>query len=407
MLRLDPATGDTTLLLEQSDDVWVDAVDGVPALLPDGRLVVTADLDDTRRLVVDGEPVTPAGLQVEAVVSVSEDGVLLEATDDPVRRQLWRWTPGIAAERLTDEDGYFTGLHAGGTLVVAERSASRPLPTVVVTSPAARRVVTSYAATPPVVAVADLLPGRRRHELAVGVVLPRDHVPGTPLPVLMDPYGGPHHREVIDDAGALARGAVDRRPRLRGRQGRRPRHRRPRPRLGPRGPGRVRRHPGGPGRRPPRRSPRRCPTSTSPGSASAAGRSAATSRRSPCCAGRTSSTRRWPAPRSPTGRSTTRSTRSGTSGTRRRQPEVYARNSLLDDAARLTRPLLVIHGLADDNVVVAHTLRLSSALVAAGRPHEVLPLSGVTHMTPQDVVEENKLVLQVEWLQRHLGVDPQ
>ena len=86
--------------------------------------------------------------------------------------------------------------------------------------------------------------------------------------------------------------------------------------------------------------------------------------------------------------------------------EVYARNSLLDDAPRLTRPLLVIHGLADDNVVVAHTLRLSSALVAAGRPHEVLPLSGVTHMTPQDVVEENKLVLQVEWLQRHLGVDP-
>ena len=36
---------------------------------------------------------------------------------------------------------------------------------------------------------------------------------------------------------------------------------------------------------------------------------------------------------------------------------------------RLTRPLMLIHGLADDNVVVAHTLRLSSALLAAGRPH--------------------------------------
>ena len=85
---------------------------------------------------------------------------------------------------------------------------------------------------------------------------------------------------------------------------------------------------------------------------------------------------------------------------------MYRRNSLLDDAHRLTRPLLVIHGLADDNVVVAHTLRFSSALLEAGRPHEVLPLSGVTHMTPQDVVEENKLVLQVEWLQRQLGVTP-
>ena len=33
------------------------------------------------------------------------------------------------------------------------------------------------------------------------------------------------------------------------------------------------------------------------------------------------------------------------------------------------RPLLIIHGLADDNVFVAHSLRLSSALLAAGYPH--------------------------------------
>ena len=51
-------------------------------------------------------------------------------------------------------------------------------------------------------------------------------------------------------------------------------------------------------------------------------------------------------------------------------------------------------------MVVAHTLRLSAALLAAGRPHEVLPLSGVTHMTPQEVVAENLLRLQVEWLAR-------
>ena len=79
------------------------------------------------------------------------------------------------------------------------------------------------------------------------------------------------------------------------------------------------------------------------------------------------------------------------------------RNSLLADAPALTRPLLLIHGLADDNVVAAHTLRLSSALLAAGRPHDVLPLSGVTHMTPQEVVAENMLLLQVEWLHRALA----
>jgi len=86
------------------------------------------------------------------------------------------------------------------------------------------------------------------------------------------------------------------------------------------------------------------------------------------------------------------------------QPEVYAQSSLLADAPRLARPLLFIHGLADDNVVVAHTLRMSSALLAAGRPHSVLPLSGVTHMTPQEDVAENLLLLQVDFLRQALGV---
>ena len=82
------------------------------------------------------------------------------------------------------------------------------------------------------------------------------------------------------------------------------------------------------------------------------------------------------------------------------QPDVYRRSSLFNDAARLCRPLLLIHGLADDNVVAAHTLRLSAALLAAGRPHEVLPLTGVTHMTPQPEVAANLLRLQAEFFQR-------
>jgi dipeptidyl-peptidase-4 len=87
-------------------------------------------------------------------------------------------------------------------------------------------------------------------------------------------------------------------------------------------------------------------------------------------------------------------------------PDAYARTSLLPDAAKLTRPLLLVHGLADDNVVAAHTLRLSSALLAGGRPHSVLPLSGVTHMTPQEVVAENLLLLQVQFLKQALGPSP-
>lgn len=86
------------------------------------------------------------------------------------------------------------------------------------------------------------------------------------------------------------------------------------------------------------------------------------------------------------------------------RPEVYAANSLTGYAAGLERPLMIIHGLADDNVVAAHTLRLSSALLAAGRPHTVLPLSGVTHMTPQEEVAENLLLLQVDFVKRALGL---
>jgi dipeptidyl-peptidase 4 len=89
-------------------------------------------------------------------------------------------------------------------------------------------------------------------------------------------------------------------------------------------------------------------------------------------------------------------------GTPQDNPDAYARSSVIADAHRLERPMMIVHGLADDNVVVANSLRLSSALLAAGKSHEVLPLSGVTHMTPQEEVAENLLLLQLDFLQRSL-----
>jgi dipeptidyl-peptidase-4 len=85
---------------------------------------------------------------------------------------------------------------------------------------------------------------------------------------------------------------------------------------------------------------------------------------------------------------------------------VYDGSSLLHDAAALERPLLLIHGLADDNVVAAHTLRLSQRLTESGRLHTVLPLTGITHMTPQESVAENLLTLQVQFLHAALGSAP-
>ena len=152
---------------------------------------------------------------------------------------------------------------------------------------------------------------------------------------------------------------------------------------------------------------RATPRSTSTGWRSAAGASAATSPRSPCCAARTSSTPPSPAHRSPSGALyDTHYTERYLGDPARaagglRAPTRCSRTPLRRPSPR---PLLLIHGLADDNVVAAHTLRLSSALLAAGRPHEVLPLSGVTHMTPQEEVAENLLLHQLDFLKRSLGL---
>ena len=82
----------------------------------------------------------------------------------------------------------------------------------------------------------------------------------------------------------------------------------------------------------------------------------------------------------------------------------YENGSLFTRANKLSRPLMIIHGLADDNVVVANSLQLSSLLLANGKPHETLLLSNVTHMTPQEEVAENLLLLQIEFLKRRLDL---
>jgi dipeptidyl-peptidase-4 len=84
-------------------------------------------------------------------------------------------------------------------------------------------------------------------------------------------------------------------------------------------------------------------------------------------------------------------------------PGRYDACSPLPEAPNLTRPLLLIHGLSDDNVFPAGTLRLSAALLAARRPHEVLPLSGAAHApTGDETVFTGMLLHQLDFLRRHL-----
>lgn len=81
----------------------------------------------------------------------------------------------------------------------------------------------------------------------------------------------------------------------------------------------------------------------------------------------------------------------------------YDAGNLLNLASDLQRPLMLIHGLVDDNVVVGHTLALSNALMSAGRAHTVLPLTGITHMASDETVAENLLHLQLEFFKNQLG----
>ena len=58
----------------------------------------------------------------------------------------------------------------------------------------------------------------------------------------------------------------------------------------------------------------------------------------------------------------------------------YDDASVLTWAPKLSRPLLIVHGTADDNVYFTHAIKMSDALFRAGRSHAFLPLTGFTHM---------------------------
>jgi dipeptidyl-peptidase 4 len=77
-------------------------------------------------------------------------------------------------------------------------------------------------------------------------------------------------------------------------------------------------------------------------------------------------------------------------------PETYDRNSLLNLHPTEIGKLLIVHGLADDNVLAAHSLQLSAHLINLGLQHQFLPLSNVTHMTPQVSVTETLMKTELE-----------
>jgi dipeptidyl-peptidase-4 len=84
--------------------------------------------------------------------------------------------------------------------------------------------------------------------------------------------------------------------------------------------------------------------------------------------------------------------------------KAYDEASLIPLAKDLKRPLLLVHGTADDNVYYRHTLKLSDALFRAGRDFESLALPGVTHMYSADpTVMERLWAKSATFFKTHLG----
>ncbi|MDF2976723.1 MAG: peptidase dipeptidylpeptidase protein [Actinomycetospora sp.] len=404
--RVDPDTGDATLLASDTDDVWVDLVGGVPAHLSDGTRVRTVDRDDTRRLLVGDEAVTPSGLQVRGVADVDGDTVLFTAAERPEDVTLWTWSRAGGAARVGPQHGVWAGRRAGGTTVLAggdlDTDGTR---TTVLRADGSTVPVASHAESP------GLEPAVRRVATdaggpSVAVLLPRDHVPGSRrLPVLLDPYGGPHSQRVLATRGAFltSQWFADQGFAVVVADGR-----------------------GTPGRGPSYERAVSGDLATPVLDDQVAALYAAAEQVGDLDLGRVA-IRGWSfggylaalaVLRRPdvfhaavAGAPVTDWRLYDTHYTERylghpdEHPEAYARSSITEDPGTHApaRPLMLVHGLADDNVVAAHTLRLSSALLAAGHPHTVLPLSGVTHMTPQEVVAENLLLLQVAFLRDALG----
>jgi dipeptidyl-peptidase 4 len=400
VLSVDVETGDTKVLAEDRDPVWVEPFPGVPAWSGHG-VVRIVDSRDARSLHVGDEPVTDPALHVRSVVSADDDGVVFTAsTDDPSQVQLWAWSPD-GVEQLTTAAGVHTATASSGTAVIGAADMETTGFRFTARSRDHEWPVQSFVEQPtiePSVALLRLGPS----QLPAGLLFPRNHVAGTKLPVLMAPYAGPHAQRVLASQRSWleAQWLADQGFAVLVVDGR-----------------------GTPGCGPAWERAIAGDFSVVLDDQVEALHAAA--RMHPDLDLERVAIRGWSfggylaalaVLRRPevfhgavAGAPVIDWTLYDTFYTERylgdpsKNADAYARSSLLDDAPTLHRPLLLIHGLADDNVVAAHTLLFSQLLTENGRPHTVLPLTGVTHMTPQEAVAENLLRLQVQFLQQALG----
>ena len=89
-------------------------------------------------------------------------------------------------------------------------------------------------------------------------------------------------------------------------------------------------------------------------------------------------------------------------GTPQDDPAGYKASNVLTYAATLSRPLLILHGLTDDNVYFENTMKLTQALLDAGKPYRLILLPG-THLLPDPLLRTRVDEARAAFLTETLG----
>lgn len=406
----------TVAVQEHANEQWLDLVSGTPAYTPSGRVVCALnDMEaDANRLTVDGVAFTDPAWQIHDVLDITDTDVLAIASSDPRSMDVVRFPlDGGEASVLNPEPGLWAASRGGQGITLTGRTMTRARSVMLHLSPdetqafavqgiqpavTEANTVVNYGADPGFEPNTQFVTIPGEHQLLAAITRPSAGSPyanADKLPVLLKPYGGPGAQEVMfaqayhresqwwADQGFIVVTADGR-----GTPGRGPRW---------------------------DRAIHLCMKEVTLADQVEAVRGLAevapdadTSRVAMIgwsYGGFLSALAVLKAPdvvhAACAGAPPTDWTLYDTHYTERYlglDPETYRRNSIIEDAPKLRRPLMLIHGFADDNVTIAHSLRLSQALMAAGRAHTFLPLTGITHMTNDETVAENLLILQRDFL---------
>ena len=198
VLDVDAATGECSQRYQVVDEHWIELIAGTP-VLHDERLVTVEDRAPARRLCVDGVALTGDGVQVRSVVDVGDDGIVITACREPTSVQVATLSWHGELRWWDNSPGIKSAVVGGATEVRVNRSPAHH-GTGVEVRHQGRAVsrIASHSETPNVALNMSMhrLGGR---ELAAALLLPNESSESdseTKLPVLLDPYGGPHAQRV-------------------------------------------------------------------------------------------------------------------------------------------------------------------------------------------------------------------